>query len=660
MIEFRLIGPVELWVEQRRVDLGPARQRGILAALLVEPERATSIQLLIDRVWGDSPPGDARGVIYTYIARLRRLLADATEHTGTPVSVHRDPAGYRIDIGPDMVDLFRFRRLLERARTAPADDPRRRDWLSQALALWRGDALAGLNSDWAERFRESLLPQKYEALTEWADTELGLGRTDSVVGPLRQALLEAPLSEPLHERLLYALYSGGRRAEALNQYEYMRRTLASELGADPGPGLQSMQHLMLQGKPLTSLYCPVAVGAGRPEVRHEGSGAPSGTGPSAADALPGVPAQRPGEAAPVPAAPVTSGPDLLPMGYADFCGRDQETEWVCAELTSDATGMAPLVAISGGPGVGKSALAINTGHRLRRSFPDGRLYVDLRGSGTRPADPRDVLGRLLRALGTDAAAIPESLDERAEVYRNRLTGCRVLVVLDDARDEEQVQPLLPGGPGCAVMVTSRTLLSGLAGARFTLLRELLPAQGVEMLARIVGRARVQREQQAAVGLARYCCGLPLTLRAVANRLISHPHWTLHRMLERISDEDHRLDELAYGTLDLRASLELSYRRLTPAASRLLRRLGTVHGGAGQTLVPGPDLGPADAAYADAFDQLVDHHFLQVAGQDSAGRILYRLQDLHRIYARAVARRGPVLCGGIRPAPLDVGPESLSA
>ncbi|MDO0937267.1 BTAD domain-containing putative transcriptional regulator [Streptomyces sp. DG2A-72] len=626
MIEFRLIGPVELWVGQRKVDLGPARQRGVLAALLVEPDRSTSIQLLIDRVWGDSPPSGVRSVIYTYITRLRKLLADATEHSETPVSVCKDAAGYRLDIGPDMVDLARFHRLLDRARAVPAGDPRRRDWLGQALRLWRGEALAGLNSDWAERFRETLLPQKYEALTEWADAELGLGNTDTVIGALRHALLEAPFSEPLHERLLYALYSGGRRAEALSQYEYMRRLLAEELGADPGPSLQAMQHLMLQGEPLTSLYCPVAE--------------------------PAAPVLRVAETPEPPADPQPRGPDLLPMGYADFSGRDQETEWVLSALTADASDMAPVVTITGGPGVGKSALAITAGHRLRHAFPDGRLYVDLRGSGPDPADSRAVLARLLRALGMDSAQIPDGLDERAELYRNRLTGRRVLVVLDDAADEDQVHPLLPGGPGCAVMVTSRTLLSGLSGARFTLLRELLTAQGVEMLARVVGRERVLREQQAAVRLVRYCCGLPLALRAVANRLISHPHWTLQRMLDRIADEDHRLDELAYGTLDLRASLEFSYQRLDPSAAQLLHRLVAQHGDSGYSLVPGPGPEATHAAYADAFDQLVDFHFLQVAGQDSAGRILYRLHDLHRIYARGVARAAG--------AGAHTGCESLSA
>lgn len=618
------------------VDLGPARQRGILAALLVEPERPTSIESLIDRVWGDAPPGAVRSVVYTYVTRLRRVLADATDPTDTPVTVHRDTVGYLLGIQPELVDLASFRSLLARARAAEADDPRRAELLGRALRLWRGEALAGLNSDWAQRLRSTLLQLKHEVLAEWVDAEVHAGRGASVLAVLRQALLEEPLAEPLHERLIQVLYANGQVAEALRQYERVRRIIAEELGTDPGTGLRELHRLMLQGCPLGMSgeqlgadrgpsFRPRATPVRRPEAQPAPASASAPGGSATGSVVPGGPGVR-----------RSTGPDLLPMDLADFGGRNSEIDWLRLVMTPPTAGLPPTAVITGGAGVGKTALAVRAAHSLRDEFPDGRLFVHLRGTCDRPAEPGAVLTRLLRALGFPPSGIPEDLDEAAELYRNWMSGRRVLVVLDDAASEEQVEPLLPGGDGCRVLMTSRVRLGTQNGARLRVLGELSEEQSVKLLARIAGWQRVHDEREAAVQLARYCGGLPLALRAVANRLVSRPHWTLREVLARIEDEERRLDELAYGSLDLRTSLEPTFNRLDATASRLFQYLGeTARDGLDLRVAPVLGLAPAEAQ--DALEQLVGMHLIYVEGRDGAGRIRYRMHDLHRLYARSAAR-----------------------
>ncbi|MEW1720676.1 BTAD domain-containing putative transcriptional regulator [Streptomyces sp. NPDC093109] len=634
-MEFRVLGPVELRVENQTVDLGPARQRSVLAALLVEPERPTTIESLIDRVWGDTPPTGVRSVVYTYVTRLRRVLAEATNATDTPVTVHRNAVGYMLGIRPDLVDLASFRDTVARARALNADDPRRVELLGQALRLWRGEALAGLNGDWAQRVRGTLLQLKHEVLAEWVDAEVRAGRGLSGLAVLRQALLEEPLAEPLHERLIRILYANGQVAEALKQYERVRHLIADELGADPGSGLRELHRQILQGRPLGMAHerwgtAPV------PSLRTVGPRVPAALAP-----VPAVSSVRP-----VPVVPVPddhgdddhkgTSPDLLPMDLADFGGRDSELAWLRSAVTSPAAGLPPTVVITGGVGVGKTSLAIRAAHSLREDFPDGRLYVNLRGTCDRPATSGAVLTRLLRALGFRPAWIPADLDERAELYRNWMSGRRVLLVLDDAASEEQIEPLLPGGHACRVLVTSRVPLGTQAGARLRVLHELSQEQSLELLVRIAGRERMRDEPEAAAQLARYCGGLPLVLRAVAYRLVSRPHWTLAELLVRIADEERRLDELAYGSLDLRTSLESTYNRLDTTACRLFQHLGeTAHTGMDLRVAPALGLPPAKAQ--DAFETLVGMHLIYVEGRDPAGRIRYRMNDLLRLYARSAAR-----------------------
>jgi transcriptional regulator with XRE-family HTH domain/tetratricopeptide (TPR) repeat protein len=330
-------------------------------------------------------------------------------------------------------------------------------------------------------------------------------------------------------------------------------------------------------------------------------------------------------------------PAQLPADVADFTGRAELVARLADLLARDPDGSrSSAVAVSavvGGGGVGKTTLAVHVAHRVRGRFRDGQLHVDLRGAEAYPAASEEVLGRFLRALGVKAGAMPESLDERAELYRSLLADRRVLVVLDNAASETQLIPLLPGSPTCGVLVTSRAPLTGLGGIRQVELDVLAAEPAVELLGRIVGPERVAAEPGEAAELARLCGCLPLALRVAGARLAARPHWRLAQLVERLSDERRRLDELAHGHLAVGASLALSYRVLEPAVQTLLRRLG---------LLQAPDVAAWTAAAlldtsveraTELADRLVDARLLQAAGQDAAGQVRYRLHDLVGVYAR---------------------------
>ncbi|MBF6329909.1 AfsR/SARP family transcriptional regulator [Nocardia transvalensis] len=599
----------------RRVDLGPPRQCGILAALLAEPGRPLSIEALIDRVWDDEPPGAVRSVVYTYIARLRRALKAATECTGRPVTVSRNGGGYFVDVRPDQIDLSNFRALTDGARALPADDPLRAEYLARALQLWRGEALAGLTSGWARRFSDTLRQLKHETIAEWADAELRAGRHARAIVELRKALLDEPLAEELHERLIRAYYLGGQTAEALRQYDRARRCIADELGADLAPTLRVLHTMILQGRPPIVPGKPPGPAEPRPARR---------------------PATRPATAPENAVAP-DQAPDLLPMDVLDFGGRDREVVWLDEALSRRAD--ARPILITGGPGVGKTALAVRAAHILRPAFPDGCLYADLRGTSALPAHPGTILTRFLRALGTSSGAIPADLDARAEAYRNRVAGRRILIVLDDAANEEQLRLLLPGGRGSVALMTSRTCLAVAGMCRHTV-RELSVADSVEMLCRIVGRARVLGERDAAEELAGYCSGLPSALRIVASRMTSRPHRTFDQLAARLADETNRLDELSFGSMDMRAYIDSSYDRLDRRAARMFTHLGS-NLRPGTIITASPGLGFDRMIDAEeALDRLVDAHLLNVVGRDPLGRIQYSMLDVYRIYAAERGRRLP--------------------
>lgn len=605
-MELRILGSIELWTGSSLADIGPARQRSILGALLVDPERPVPLESLVDRVWGDRPPAGVRNVVHTYVTRLRRALAQAAgEQSEPPIGLVRSPSGYLVSTDLGAVDLVRFRRLLKSAQREGLGDPERSKLLQQALHMWRGDALSGMHSDWAARVRETLRQLHHEALSQWADTEIRLGRPGVVLSELRAALLADPLSEQLCERLMLALDLEGRSVDALEYYQSMRRLIAKDLGTDPSRRLQRLYEAILRGE-TADLAPPERVGDSY-----------------AAGTIQVLAASRP--------TPVA--PQMLPLDLPDYTGRERELDVVERTLTRPTAAQPAAVVLVGGGGVGKTALTVRLGHRLQSAFPDGQLYASLRGSGARPADPHAVQGRLLRALGTDPDRIPADPDERAEVYRLALAGRQHLLTLDDAVDDKQVQPLLPGSGDTAVLITSRGRLSTPPGARVLQLAGLPHGDSVRLLARMLGTERVNQESAAAAAIARYCGGLPLALRAAAVRLNSRPHWSLCRYAERLSDEARRLDELAHSSLSVRDSFTASYNALPHDARETLRCLADLPVSEFDAHLPCPVLGKDFATVEDACEQLVEAHFLTVSEAAEADcPTLYRLDGLQRSFA----------------------------
>jgi DNA-binding SARP family transcriptional activator/tetratricopeptide (TPR) repeat protein len=536
-MEFRLFGELRLRADGRSLDVGTPRQQIVLAALVVDAGRPVPIETLVDRLWDADPPAEARNILYSHLSRIRRLLAP------TAARLDRRSAGYVLDVDPDRVDLHRFTRLVERSRTAGGVE--RADLLADALALWRGPPLAGLAGEWADRLRAEWQRRRLDAAVAWAEAELDLNRTDAVLTTLPELAAEYPLAEPLEGLLMRALHAAGRDAEALRRYAALRQRLADELGADPGPALQALHTALLRGE------------------------------------LP-TPARRGG---------LLATPAQLPPDVHGFAGRDAELR-VLDELAGNGAGGARIAAVSGTAGVGKTSLVVHWAHRVRDRFPGGQLFVNLRGFAPTgaPMTPAEAMRAFLDAFEVPLDRIPAGFEAQVGLFRSLLAERRVLVVLDNARDVDQVRSLLPGAPGCLVLVTSRTLLSGLvaAGARPVTVDLLGAGEARALLVGRLGAARVSAEPHAATEIVELCARLPLALAVVAARAATYPTFALTDLADELRAARGSLDEFADAdpATDPRAVFSWSYRQLTDAAARLFRLLGR-HAG--------PDIGTRAAA-----------------------------------------------------------------
>ncbi|HWO59913.1 MAG TPA: BTAD domain-containing putative transcriptional regulator, partial [Umezawaea sp.] len=469
-MEFRLLGEVQLRADGQSLDVGTPRQQAVLAALAVDSGYAVPVSTLIDRVWGDAPPVEARNVLYSHLSRIRRLLGRATALTGVPARIERKSAGYVLEIEPGRIDLHRFTRLVESGRRGTDAD--HLAVLTEALALWQGPPLASVPGEWAARVRDSWHRRRLDAVIRWGGIKLERGEFDAVVSDLPDLTADYPLAEPLEGLLMRALHEAGRDAEALDRYAVIRQRLADELGTDPGTELRELNAAILRGR------------VPAPERRRAA-----------------VPAQ-------------------LPPDVPGFAGRDGELRRLDA-LVRTRSAAVPIVAVSGTAGVGKTALAVHWAHRVHGEFPDGQLYVNLRGfdpTGT-PVAPAEAVQGFLDAFDVPRQRLPTTFQAQVGLYRSMLADRRVLVVLDNARDVEQVRPLLPGSPGCLVVVTSRDLLSGLvAGGAHPVPVDLFePDEAGELLAGRVGPDRVRAEPLAAREIVALCARLPLALTVVAAR-----------------------------------------------------------------------------------------------------------------------------------------------
>ncbi|MEU1401536.1 BTAD domain-containing putative transcriptional regulator [Streptomyces sp. NPDC005728] len=592
-LRFGVLGPVRAWRGEETLNTGSPQQRALLAALLLREGRTATAAELIDALWGTEPPSQALAALRTYASRLRKVL-----DPGVLVS---ESGGYAVrSPGEGTLDLAVAQDLAaeaEKARGA-GDLGQAREVLNRALALWDGEPLAGVPGPYADTQRVRLEEWRLQLLESRLDMDLEQGCHAEAVSELTALTAAHPLRERLRELLMLALYRSGRQAEALAVYADTRRLLAEELGVDPRPGLRELQQRILQADPALAE-------------------------PSAPSAEPAVVPVRPAQ---LPA----SVPDFT--GRAAFVGELSEVLASASQTAAEGRVMA-VSALAGIGGVGKTTLAVHVAHKARPAFPDGQLYVDLQGAGPRPAEPETVLGSFLRALGTADSAVPDSLEERAALYRSVLDGRRVLVLLDNAKDAAQVRPLLPGTEGCAALVTSRVRMLDLAGAHLVDLDVMSPDEALALFTRIVGEERVASEREAALDVVAACGFLPLAIRIAASRLAARRTWTVSVLAAKLADERRRLDELQAGDLAVKATFELGYGQLEPAQARAFRLLG---------LADGPDMSLAAAAAVldlpqeeteDLLESLVDTSLLESA---APGR--YRFHDLVRLYARACAER----------------------
>ncbi|MFJ3232393.1 AfsR/SARP family transcriptional regulator [Streptomyces sp. NPDC086787] len=590
-LRFSVLGPVRAWRGEEPLNTGSPQQRALLAALLLREGRTATAAELIDALWGPEPPSQALAAVRTYASRLRKVL-----DPGVLVS---ESGGYAVrGLRDGALDLTAAQELAagaEKARGA-GDLGRARDVLNEALAVWDGEPLAGVPGPYADAQRVRLEEWRLQLLESRLDMDLEQGCHAESVSELTALTAAHPLRERLRELLMLALYRSGRQAEALAVYADTRRLLAEELGVDPRPGLRELQQRILQADP--------------------------------ALAAPAAPAAEPAQ--------VPVRPAQLPATVTDFTGRSAfvtELSEVLASASEAEGRVMAVSAVAGIGGVGKTTLAVHVAHRARTAFPDGQLYVDLQGAGPRAAEPETVLGSFLRALGTPESAIPDSLEERAALYRSVLDGRRVLVLLDNARDAAQIRPLLPGMEGCAALVTSRVRMLDLAGAHLVDLDVMSPDEALDLFTKIVGEERVGSEREAALDVVAACGFLPLAIRIAASRLAARRTWTVSVLAAKLADERRRLDELQAGDLAVKATFELGYGALEPAQARAFRLLG---------LADGPDVSLAAAAAVldlpvddteDLLESLVDTSLLESA---APGR--YRFHDLVRLYARACAER----------------------
>jgi DNA-binding SARP family transcriptional activator/Tfp pilus assembly protein PilF len=597
-MEFCLLGPLAVRVGGALIQVQPGKQRAVLAVLLLNANQVVPVDELAETLWGSAPPS-ARVTVRNYVKRLRHALGDAER-----ARISTQPRGYLISVDAGELDVTRFEALLGTARAAARDG----SWdaaagqARAALALWRGEPLADVESEvLALREVPRLAEMRLEAMETRVDADLHLGRHAEVIGELRQLVAASPLRERLHALLMLALYRDSRQAEALAAYRQARQVLVEELGAEPGARLRELHLRMLTGDHALSGLDPAPLACG---------------------------------------APVPVVPRELPAAVGYFVGRERELMALTGLLDQtgdELPGTVVISAIGGTAGVGKTALAVHWAHLVAERFPDGQLYVNLRGYDPgQPMPAADALSAFLRALGVPGQDIPAEPDERASRYRSLLAGRRILVVLDNASEVEQVRLLLPGASACVALVTSRDSLPGLVardGAHRLDLDLLPPEEAVGLLRALIGE-RVNADPDAATALAFQCCRLPLALRVAAELAVARPAIPLAGLAGELTDQQRRLDLLDVSgdpRTAVRAVFSWSCRHLDARAARAFRLLG---------LHPGPDLDPYAAAALTGttveraghmLDQLARAHLIHTAGP---GR--YGMHDLLRAYARELA------------------------
>ena len=581
-VEFRLLGQVEVRLDGEPIDVGYAQLKAVLALLLVEVNHIVAVDRLVDRVWSDRRlPQRPRGAIQHSITLLRAALAPVPGF-----AITWQQTGYQLTAEPGSVDLHRFHRLIADARTA-GDDPRAVALFGEALELWRGEPFAGLDIPWLTECRTSLFRQRQAAELELTDIRLRRGDHAELLPGLAERTRDDPLDERLAAQLMLALYRNGRAAHALEHYQRFRTRLAEETGTDPGPPLRRLHHRILATDPALTVPSPTT-------------------------------------------APV---PRQLPAAPRSFTGRAAALADVTATLTQRGRAV-PLAVVTGSGGIGKTWLSLHWAHEHAEAFPDGQLYVNLRGfdPGSEPLPAATALRGFLDALGVAVEATPPEWEAQIGLYRSVVAGKRLLIVLDNARATDQIVPLLPGSPTCAVLVTSRHRLDGLVtshGARTVALDVLTGTEARQLLVGHLHRHRIAAEPDAVTELLGYCAGLPLAIGIVAARAGHHPGFPLAALAAELRDQAGRLAALdtADADVNLRAVLSWSYRALSPEAATAFGLLG---------LAASPDISlPAAASLlarpaTGTLGLLRELEHASLVQQYDPGRI--RMHDLVRLAA----------------------------
>lgn len=588
-IGFRMLGPLEYFDGQGWSSIGAAKQRALLAVLLINANRVVSADQLIAELWGEQPPPSAAGLLAGYVWRLRRSLGDAQGRT-----LETRAPGYQLVVPPEAVDLRDYEAKVAAGRRclAAGDLAGGAAALSAALDLWRGAPLSDVALTPSVLTESARLEEaRLAAVEARIGAEIGLGRHDALLPELKQMVAQHPLRERLHAHLMVALYRSGQQAEALGAYRDLRRLLIDEVGVEPSKPLRELHGRILHEDPLL--------------LAAAEDGAPT-------------------------AVPRFAVPRTLPPDVPAFVGREVELSMI----TNRFTGGEQRFAIHGMAGAGKTALAVHAAHRLAERFPDGQMYLDLGACAERdPLRPVEAIGRLLAALGVPGGNVPVDQERAAMLLRTALAGRRLVIVLDDVLDTAQIRELLPATPGCAVILTSRTATTAVDGSGLCRLGRLAVVDAVDLVRRYAGAERVDTDLEATARLARFCDHLPLALRIAATRLAQRLEWTVRDFAARLADPRRRLDALTCGGLDIRASLRASIRLLQrfpdPLATRALGQLGLL-----DLPVVGTDalaalLNVPESVAEPAAENLVDAGLIEALGIDR-----YRIPGLVRLFARA--------------------------
>ena len=602
-MDVRILGPVEVFVSGRPVDLGGSRVRRLLALLVADGDSVTSFDRISDVLWTD-PPRSVRQQVHNVVRLLRVSLAEA----GPEVSVVTVGTGYRLEVPRSSVDMWRFRdHVLEAERSQALGRIEEALYsLEAALAQWRGEPFSGLDGrERLDALATTLTEERLTAAERLAELRISSGDASSPTDYLHRLMLEYPFRESLRALYMRSLHLRGRQADALTVFNEGRQLLAEELGLDPGPQLRAAHSEVLGGGQQAQHGVPDDRVTPHPK-------------PAAETEAPG---------------PIAQAGRFLPRDILEFTGRGEELRLLADSIRRSSGKALVISAIDGMGGVGKTTLAIHLAHQVADSFPDGQYYIDLLGFNVAadPMPPIQALGLLLRDSGVPPERIPSDLTGRSALWRAQLAGRRAILVLDNAADAAQVRPLLPGSPQALVLVSSRRRLSSLEGSTGLSLDVFPQADALTLFSLIVGPGRTNAERDAAAKVVSLCGCLPLAIQVAAARLRDRPAWSVAYLAEQLQEQRARYRVLSSGDRNVMSVLSWSYHHLTGVQRRVFRLLH---------LIPGPDFDvPVVAATADlsldeaaaCLEELFESNLVRQRSPDR-----YQLHDLIRDCSRDIA------------------------